>query len=115
MRTMGKVIEVYVRNMEVPTGVEHGYYLASPGHECTKTPITAAVMEKVLPEADKKALEISLVVAEERRLKVKVYNISTLRGKLRAQLKGIYKTPTVIIENYRIEDVIAKDRLLSVL
>ena len=112
---MAKVIEVYVKNMQVPVGTESGYYLVSPGHECTKTPLTVAVMESVLPEADRNALNLSLAVAKEKSLKVKVHNLSTLRGKLKAQLNGVQKTPTIIIESHRIEDAITKEKLLSVL
>jgi len=113
--TMGKVIEVYVKNSEVPVGIEHGYYLISPGHECTRTPVTAAVMEKVLPEADRNVLELLQVIAQQKQLKVRVYNISTLRGKLRAQLRGVKKTPTIIFRDHRIDDAITKEKLLSVL
>lgn len=112
---MAKVIEVYVKNTQVPVGAEQVYYCKSPGHECTKTPITLAVMERVFSEADLNALRLSVAIAKEKGLKVRVYNISTFKGKLKAQLKGVHKTPTIIVENHRFEDTIAKDQLLSVL
>jgi len=115
MRIMGKVIEVYVKNMTAVVGTEQAFYTVCPGHECTRTPATFAKTEKVLPEADKSALSLSLALAEENKFNVKVHNLSTWRGKLRARLKGVEKTPTIIIGNHRIEDAITKDRLLSML
>jgi len=109
---MGKVIEVYVRHVKISKGAAVAYDL--PSHRCAK-PFTVAVTEKVLQETDKNTIDLSLLIAHKMGLRVRVYDVSTLMGKFMAQFRGVKKTPTIIIENHRIEGAITKDKLSSAL
>jgi glutaredoxin len=93
-------IEIFIRNDEVllqPT------QLGRPieGHYCTVHDTFKT--ERVVSETDKRALEIVEGFARERGLRVDVFDISTLRGKTRAYLKNVRRTPTIIIGESRIE------------
>ena len=90
---MQKVIELYVRTKAVPVGLEYGYYLKSPGHECTKTPVTRLVTENVLPEVDQLALKVAEEVARDAGVELKVYDITSFKGKIKASFNGVKKTP----------------------
>jgi len=110
MEIMGDVIELYVRYVKVPVGT--GVTYDQPGHQCAKAH-TIAVSDKALAEIDQATFDLCKVIAEERDLKVKVYDVSTIAGKLTAWLNRVKTTPTVIIENNRIDGAITKERLLA--
>ena len=98
-------IEVYVRKERqilrqyvtppVSDGFQH--------HACMSKQVTE--FEEVLPDADTQALKIVDQLATEFVLSFKIYNVATFVGKLRAKLKGITKTPTVILNGVKIEDI----------
>jgi len=93
-------IEVYVRNEEVVTGqAVIGRPLA--GHWCTAKETLKT--QKVMPEADRLALEMAEEFAREKGLHLEVYDTSSFKGKLKASLKGVKTTPTIIIGNQKIE------------
>ncbi len=110
-----RVIEVFVKNQEVPVRTFQTYEFSTPGHPCTKKPIVAPVLESVLPEAHEQAIEVAERVAEEKNLKLKVYNISSRMGKIKAFLKRVNKTPTIIIQDRKISEEITEDNILSLL
>ncbi len=66
-----------------------------------------------MPEADASALKIAREVCEQQGLKLRIYNISTLGGRMRARLKGVKKTPTILIGNESLVGVIRKEELVS--
>jgi len=110
-----RVIEVFIRNTKVPAGTFQTYEFSTPGHQCTKKPIIAPILESVLPEKHKQAVEIAERVAKEKGMKLKICDLSTRMGKMRALLKGVKETPTIIIENHKISEEIAERQLLSLL
>ncbi len=112
-KTMGKAIEVYLKSVAVPVGIEEAYYLICSGHECTRKPAAFAKVDRVLSEADRSLFDVVRTVAKEKGEDVRVYDLSTFRGRFMARLKGVHSTPTVIIDNHRIEGAITKDRLLQ--
>lgn len=113
---MGKrVIEVFVRNTEVPVGTFQTFEFSTPGHECTRKPIIAPVLESVLPENHRQAVEIAERLAKEKRMRLKVHNLSTRTGKIRAFLKGVKETPTIIVGNHKISEEITEKKLVSLL
>jgi hypothetical protein len=61
--------------------------------------------EDVLPEADRQMLEIVEQLADESDAHLRIYDVSTLVGRLRAAQRGVRKTPVVIIGKERIEDI----------
>ena len=112
---MADTIQVFVKNNEVITGQFKTVEFSTPGHECTAKPITAPIFESILPENHKQAIKIAEKVAKEKKMKLKVYNISSRIGKLKAQFKGVKETPTIIIKNQKITGEITKKNLLSLL
>jgi hypothetical protein len=68
---------------------------------------------KALTGADISALQIVQDVADKKMWKVKVYDISSFSGKMKARMNEIRTTPTLLINNFRIEGVPERDRLLS--
>lgn len=110
-----RVIEVFVRNNEVPVGIFQTFEFSTPGHPCTRKPVTVPVLEAILPEHHRKAVEIAERLAEEKGMKLKIYNLSTKMGKLKAFLKGVKETPTIIVENHKICEEITEKKLASLL
>jgi hypothetical protein len=102
---MTNQIEVYVRKKKqivrqyVTPPVSDGYQ----HHACMSKQVTE--YEEVLPDADNQALRIVDQLATEVGLHFKVYDVATLAGKLRAKSRGITKTPTVILNGEKIENI----------
>lgn len=72
-------------------------------HACMSKEVTE--YEKVLPEVDRNMLEIVKQLAEESDAEVKIYDVSTFTGKLRAMWRGVNKTPVIVIDKEKIEDI----------
>jgi hypothetical protein len=70
--------------------------------------------EKLISKEDTLALKVTREVAEERGLKIKVYDLANIKGWMFAQIKKVKVTPTIIINNHRIEGVPSKDELLAI-
>ena len=100
-----RCIEVYVRTKKqilrqyttppVWDGYQH--------HACMSKEVTE--YEKTLPETDSYMLEIVKQLAKENGVEVKIYDVSTFIGKLRAMRHGINKTPAVVIGKEKIENI----------
>jgi len=107
---MVEKIEVYVRNEEVVTGQA---VIGRPvaGHWCTAKETLKA--QKVMPEADRLTLKIVTEFAREKALRLEVYDVSIFKGKLKASLKGVKTTPTIIIGSRKIEGEHASGSLRS--
>ncbi len=112
---MAKTIQVFVRNNEVITGHFTTVEFSTPGHACTAKPITAPVLEPFLPETHKQAIEIAEKVAKTNRMHIKVYNLSSRKGKLKALFKGVREAPAVIIEKQKLTGEITEKKLLHLL
>ena len=101
---MGNQIEVFVkkkksiRRQYVTPPVSDGYV----HHGCMSKQVTE--YDETLPEADKTVLEIANQFASERDIQVRVHDVSTFTGKLKAMLKRVRKTPTVMIGKEKIDD-----------
>ena len=96
---MAGKIEVYIRNKEVP--VQRTFVRGPPDHPCLDK--ESLIYERIMPDVDWLALEVVNDFAKEKDLQVEVCDVSTFKGKLKASLKGIDKTPTIIIGKSRIE------------
>lgn len=79
-------IEVFIKNDEILTQPTQ---LGRPvqGHYCTAHDTFKT--EYVLTEDSRKILEEATQKARETNAEVKIYNLSTLKGKLIARLKGV--------------------------
>ena len=101
---MGNQIQVYVKKEKNITG-QYNTGPVSDGitdHWCLARTITE--YETMMLEADRLALNVVNQFASERDVQVKVYDVSTFKGKLMARLRGINKTPVIIVGNEKIED-----------
>ena len=102
---MTNQIEVYVRKRKqivrqyVTPPVSDGYQ----HHACMSKEVTE--YEAVLPDADAQALRIMDQLATELGVSFKIYDVAAFGGQLRAKLRGITKTPTVIMNREKIEDI----------
>jgi len=103
-------IEVYIRKKEVITG-EAVIGRPVADHWCTAKDTLKT--EKIISEADRLALEVVNEVAKGKNLRVKVYDISGFKERLKAMSKGIKKTPTIIIGKDRIEGELTSELLRS--
>jgi hypothetical protein len=105
-----RVIEVYVKSeetLERPTG-DYSIY---DEHPCQ---MKHDVM-KILRPDDKRALEILHDVAKEKKSTVKVYDLLTSWGRLKAFARGIKTAPTVVIGSSKIEHMPDREELLKIL
>jgi isopentenyldiphosphate isomerase len=112
---MRGTIQVYVESEEKLT-TESVLAGTVSGHPCAGgTPDIAYKKEQVLPEAYRHVINLAKKVAEEKGVKIKVYDKSSKMGRLKALLKGANETPTIIIGNQRITGDITEKKLLSLL
>lgn len=107
---MVRTIEVYIVNKEVITRTSlEGRPLAAAGevHYCSVKEISKT--EQVISEEDKAALKLVEEFAAEKNLRFRVIDVASLKGKLRARLKGVKATPTIIVGNNRLIGVPKKE------
>ena len=111
---MTNQIEVYVRKRKqiVRQYVTPPVYDGIQHHACMSKQVTE--YEEVLPEADNEALKIVDQLATEFGVPFKVYNVATFAGRLRARSRGITKTPAIILNGEKIENIsvdVLKDKI----
>jgi len=107
---MADKIEVYIRNEEVVTG-EAVYGKVVAEHGC---PVLRGVKtEKVMPEADRTALDVVNRFADDKGLQVEICSLGTFTGRLKARQKGVKTTPTIVIGKFRIEGELTPELLRS--
>lgn len=96
-----KTVELYVKSEEEPKAPPNGNFAIFAEHPCQ----TKYNIIRSLPQNDKKALELLTTFTKGNRLKLKVYDISTLKGELKAKIKGVKTTPATIIGTHKIYGV----------
>jgi hypothetical protein len=110
---MPNKIEVYVKREKKLVG-QYASEPISDGvmtHSCLSKKMLE--YEKALPEADKQALELVNEFADRKGLLVEVFDVSTLKGKLKAAARGIGRTPAVVVGQERIEVQSDPDQLME--
>jgi len=100
-------LEVYIRNKNVV--VSTGIVRPVADHWCTDG--MTGKTESIMPENDRSALKIAEEFAEENGLSVDIYDVSSIKGKLKARLRHVETTPTIIIGNSRIEGEFTPEEL----
>jgi len=113
---MAKKIEVYITNKEVviSTGLEGRPLAGAEGvHYCSVKKISKT--EKVTSEEDEAVLKLVKEVATEKNHKFQIIDISSSKGKLKARLKGVRTTPTIIVGNKRLIGAPQKETLETLL
>ena len=58
---------------------------------------------KVISEAERRILEMMEKFASEKGLRLEVFDISSFKGRLKAWMKGVKVTPTIIVGDKKIE------------
>jgi hypothetical protein len=106
---MGDRIEVYIKNENVV--ISQGIIRPLVDHGCTDG--MTGKTEKVMPESDRLVLDALMEFANERELDVVVHDVHTFKGRLKAMLNGVSKTPTIVIGKLRIEGELAPELLRS--
>ena len=113
---MTRTIEVYIVNKEVITRTAlEGRPLAAAGevHYCSVKEISKT--EKVISEKAKAALKLVEELAAEKNLRCRVVDVASLKGKIKAKLKGVKATPTIIVGSNRLIGVPKKEEFESLL
>jgi len=106
-----KLIEVYIKTEETLKGTADGDYSIYTEHPCQ----VKYDLLKALSSNDKQALETLCDVAKEKRFKVKVYDLSTSWGRLKAFTRGIKIVPSTVIRSSRINGIPNRAELLKTL
>ncbi len=106
-----EMIELYVKSEERLKSRPDRDYSIYAEHPCqVKYNIT-----KTLSSADLEALEMLKLIAEEKGLTLRVYDLSNFKGKLKAFTRGINKTPVTVIGAKRIYGIPKREELLKML
>lgn len=106
---MRKVIEVFIRSKEVLTQHAHtGRPIA--GHACTMK--EGYRSQKIMSETERAALKIAEAVAEEAGTGLRIYDVGSFVGKMKASVKGIKSTPMIIVGKRKIEGIPKREDLL---
>jgi len=109
---MAKTIQVYIMNKEVITSTSlEGRPIQ--GHYCTVKEISKT--EKVISEEDAAALKLVKELATEKNLKFRIIDVASPEGRLRARLKGVKATPTIIVGSNRLTGVPQKEEFEALL
>jgi hypothetical protein len=120
MVRMAKTVEVYIMNKEVMTHaggdvstLAGAVFAHIRTHDCSmkETPES----QKIISEEDKAALKVVEELAAENSLRLRIIDIASLKGNLRARLKGIKATPTIIVGNNRLIGVPRKEEFEALL
>ena len=106
-----KVIEVYVKSEEQLKGSADGDYSIYDEHPCQ---VKYNIVKTLCP-IDKQALETLCDVAKEKHFTVKVYDLSTSWGRLKAFTKGIKIIPATAVGSLRINSIPNREELLKML
>ena len=82
-------------------------------HYCSVKEISKT--EKVVSEEDKAVLKLIKELAAEKNFRFRVIDVASLNGKLRARLRGVKATPTIIVGNGRLTGVPQKEEVEALL
>jgi hypothetical protein len=104
---MADRIEIYIKNEKIV--VSEGFVRPVIDHPCLDRNISR--VQRILSENDRLALEFTEQFANDKGLPVEVYDVHTFKGKLKAWLKGISTTPTIIVGTSRIEGELTPEQL----
>ena len=113
---MARTVEVYIMNKEVVTQTAlEGRPLVAGGevHYCSVKEISKT--EKIISDDDKAALQLVKTLTAKKDFKIRVVDVASLKGKMKAKLKGVKATPTIIVGNNRLVGVPKKEEFETLL
>lgn len=100
-----KRIEVFVKSEE--SGFAETYKERGCEHTVT------GQVDLQRPQSKLQFRKTKMLPEDDEKLEVKVHDLSTLQGKIIAWFKGVRKTPTVFIEDHKIEGIPEREQLLG--
>jgi hypothetical protein len=100
-------IEVYIRNEEV--SIPDEYVRPVADHGCTDGQHFR--VQRSISESDRQALNCVQEFADSKGLTVEVCDTNTFAGRMKAWVKGVKTTPTVMIGNSRIQGDLTPEEL----
>jgi hypothetical protein len=109
----GKIF-LFVRNEEVSTGEAFLGRPVSDGlqtHYCTMRETVKT--EKVMSEADKRVLEIVNEIAKEKDVAVEVCDVTSFKGRIKASLSDIKRTPAIVIGKQKLEGALTREQIVE--
>jgi hypothetical protein len=107
VRVVSSVIEVFVCSRE--KDIDYGHYREMSLHwECGLAQwaygeLAAQFKGRILPENDVAVLQQVFEQAKKENSQVKVYDTSRMGDKVRAMKRGVFKTPSAVINGQRYE------------
>jgi len=111
-------IEVYIMNREVVTQMSfEGRPLAagSTVHYCTVKELAKTKTGKIFSEEDETALRLVREFAAEKGFEVRVVDTASFKGRMKAMMKRVKTTPTIIFGDARVVGVPKKEELEAML
>jgi len=96
-----KTVEVYIKTEEKLQPPPGGSYKDYNAHPCWQK----HNIKKIVPSDIERALNILKKAAIHKNITLKIYDVTTLSGKLRAFFRGVRTTPFTIIGSKRIEGI----------
>jgi hypothetical protein len=77
--------------------------------------LTDAILEALLPEVEKTTLKFWEELCNEKRVELRIYDVRTFTGRMRARFRGVKKTPTIILGENRVEGTPEREQILCLL
>lgn len=105
-----KVIEVYIKTEERLQPPPGGSYADYDAHPCWQK----HNIRRIIPSDIERALKVLEAAATQKNMTLKIYDITTITGKLKAFIRGIKTTPFTIIDSHRIEGIADPDKFVNV-
>jgi hypothetical protein len=105
-----KAIEVYIKTEERLQPPPDGSYADYDAHPC----LQKRNIRKMIPPDVERALKILDTAAAQKNMTLKIYDVATFTGKLKASFKGIKTTPFTIIGAQRIEGVADLSNIVNI-
>lgn len=71
--------------------------------------------ERVIPDADAVVLNVVRKIANEKGLALEIIDVSSFKGKVKAKMKGIKKTPAIVLGKRKLEGTITEKQIVNLL
>jgi hypothetical protein len=105
-----QAIEVYIKTEERLQPPPSGSYADYDAHPC----LQKYNVRRMIPPDFERALKNLETAATQRKITLKIYDVTTLTGKLKAFVRGVKTTPFTIVGAQRIEGLADLSKLVSV-
>jgi hypothetical protein len=104
-----KAIEIYIKTEERLQPPSGGTYADYDAHPC----LQKYNIQRIVPPDVERALQALEATATLKKIPLKIYDLTTFTGKLKAFSRGIKSTPFTIIGSQRIEGIADPSKLVN--